>query len=162
MRTSTRFLAVASWALAATLTAGSLGLGAASAQSGRELSGALSGAAEVPGPGSPDGTGSFTVTTDIENHTVCYELTATLSSPATAAHLHRGAVTASGPVVVPFNAPSSGQSCGCVGDVGGANDALGRALVAEIQGNTGGFYVNVHNADFPDGAIRGQLGQGPR
>jgi CHRD domain len=152
MGTPTRFLAVASWALAATLTAGSLGLGAASAQATPPHDGILSGAAEVPGPGSPDGTGRFSVTTDIENRTVCYELTATLSSPATAAHIHRGAVTASGPVVVPFNAPSSGQSNGCV-------EVDDPALLEEIEGNPFGFYVNVHNADFPDGAIRGQLFQ---
>jgi hypothetical protein len=112
----------------------------------------LSGSAEVPGPGSPDGTGQAMVTIDPAQATVCYDLTVTLAPPAAAAHIHRGAADASGPVVVPFDAPSSGSSSGCVQGV----DA---ALIADIMQSPAGFYVNVHNPDFPQGAIRGQLGQ---
>jgi hypothetical protein len=32
-----------------------------------------------------------------------------------------------------------------------------RELILEILQNPEGFYVNVHNADFPAGAVRGQL-----
>jgi hypothetical protein len=31
--------------------------------------------------------------------------------------------------------------------------------LAAILANPNGFYVNVHNAEFPDGAIRGQLSE---
>jgi hypothetical protein len=113
---------------------------------------ALSGSAEVPGPGSPSGAGQATVTIDPAANTVCYDLTVTLAPPAAAAHIHRGAADVSGPVVVPFDAPSSGSSSGCVQNV----DA---ALIADIIQTPAGFYVNVHNPDFPAGAIRGQLGQ---
>jgi len=112
----------------------------------------LSGSAEVPGPGSADGAGQAMVTIDPAQNTVCYELNVTLAPPAAAAHIHRGAADASGPVVVPFDAPSSGSSSGCVQGV----DA---ALIADILQTPSGFYVNIHNPDFPAGAIRGQLGQ---
>jgi len=112
----------------------------------------LSGSAEVPGPGSADGTGQAMVTIDPAQATVCYDLTVTLAPPAAAAHIHRGAADAAGPVVVPFDAPSSGSSSGCVQGV----DAV---LIADIMQAPTGFYVNIHNPDFPAGAIRGQLGQ---
>ena len=34
-----------------------------------------------------------------------------------------------------------------------ADDAVTSAILA----NPAGYYVNIHNADFPDGAVRGQL-----
>ena len=30
--------------------------------------------------------------------------------------------------------------------------------VAQILANPAAYYVNVHNADYPGGAVRGQLG----
>ena len=46
-------------------------------------------------------------------------------------------------------APSDGFSSGCVD--------VGRALAKEILKNPADYYVNVHNAEFPGGALRGQL-----
>ncbi len=31
------------------------------------------------------------------------------------------------------------------------------AVLAQIEANPSGYYVNLHNARFPGGAIRGQL-----
>ena len=117
-----------------------------------ELMATLTGAAEVPGPGSPDGTGMARVFLDPGQGTVCYELTVALTPPAAAAHIHRGAADVSGPIVVPFDAPSSGSATGC-------REGVDAALVAEIAQTPADFYVNVHNPDFPAGAIRGQLGE---
>ena len=69
---------------------------------------------------------------------------------ATAAHIHRGAAGVNGPPVVNLDAPDNdGDEDDC--------DRIGDALADEIQANPAGFYVNVHTAAFPDGAIRGQL-----
>jgi hypothetical protein len=54
-----------------------------------------------------------------------------------------------GPVVVGLAPPTSGTSSGCVS----ADPALIKAIIQ----NPEQYYVNVHNADFPAGAVRGQL-----
>jgi hypothetical protein len=128
-------------ALAGTLTAGLLALGTAHADFAVF-------SADLSGPGNGDGTGS--VTLDSDARTVCYELKVALDPPATAAHIHRGYVGTNGPIVVPLDAPSSGSSSGC-------REGVEAALIVEMVGNPSGFYVNVHNAAFSNGAIRGQF-----
>jgi hypothetical protein len=130
-------------------------VGTASAQedSGRPLSATLTGAAEVPGPGDTDGTGTATIRLNQGKKQVCYELTVSNIDTATLAHIHRGAATASGPPVITLQAPANGTSSGCVENVS-------EELIKEIRQNPENFYVNVHNAAFPNGAVRGQLSKG--
>jgi opacity protein-like surface antigen len=109
----------------------------------------LTGAAEVPGPGDPDGRGFAFVRWDADEGTICYNVFVRRIAPATAAHIHVGDEDTAGPVVQALEAPTDGYSAGCVD-----NDALATALDA----NPDNYYVNVHNADFPAGAVRGQLG----
>src|SRR5918994_2015232 len=54
-------------------------------QSGRPLTTTLTGAAEIPGPGDPDGTGAATITLNHGRAEVCFELTVANIAPATAA-----------------------------------------------------------------------------
>ena len=145
MRTTTALLAV--FAATAVLA------GATSAQTagegGRKLATALTGAAEVPGPGDPDGAGTATVTVNPGQNRVCYELAVSNIAAATAAHIHEGAADVAGPVRVTLAAPGDGDSSGCVD--------VSRELALDILKDPGGYYVNVHTAAFPAGAIRGQL-----
>ena len=108
----------------------------------------LTGAAEVPGPGDPDGRGFAFVRWDTDDGGICYNLFVRRIAPATAAHIHVGDENTAGPVVQPLEAPTDGYSAGCVD-----NDALAAALDA----NPDNYYVNVHNVDYPAGAVRGQL-----
>ena len=108
----------------------------------------LTGEQEVPGPGDPDGFGSATVWTTSPN-TVCYKLTAFGIAPPNAAHIHEGAPGVAGPVVLPLRPPTGGASAGCT--------SAAPALVSDLQANPSGYYVNVHNAPYPEGAVRGQL-----
>jgi hypothetical protein len=123
----------------------------ASKTGGRPLTATLTGAAEVPGPGDPNGTGTATLKLNQGRGKVCFVLTASnITLPATGAHIHVGAAGVAGGIVVPLTPPdASGISGGCV-------DAP-RATIKAIKKNPSGYYVNVHTSDFPAGAIRGQL-----
>jgi hypothetical protein len=111
----------------------------------------LSGAEEVPGPGDEDATGTSVVYLRTNNNEVCVDIIVqNITLPATAAHIHQAPRGQSGPPVVPLNAPGeNGRSSTCV--------AVDPALMQEMMNNTSNFYVNIHNAEFPDGAARGQL-----
>jgi CHRD domain len=121
---------------------------------GRPLSATMTGAAEVPGPADPDGTGTATIRLTPGLGRVCFILNvANITLPAAAAHIHIAPPTAPGPIVVPLVAPdATGSSQGCVSTT--------RALVKSILKHPSDYYVNVHTTDFPAGAIRGQLGKG--
>ena len=109
----------------------------------------LTGAAEVPGPGDPDGGGTVQVTLNPDKNEVCYDLTLTKVNEATAAHIHEGAVGKEGPVKVAFDAPKGDTAKGC--------KTADAAVVKDIMANPANYYVNVHNAAHPKGAVRGQL-----
>ncbi|RIA37833.1 CHRD domain-containing protein [Hephaestia caeni] len=116
---------------------------------GESWNAALVGAQEVPGPGDPDGTGTVKVTADSATNTVCYTLDVRGISAPTAAHIHKGALGVAGPPVLPLAPPTSGRSKECL--------SVDKALAAAIIADPAGYYVNVHTADYPKGAIRGQL-----
>lgn len=116
---------------------------------GRPLSADLTGAAEVP-PGDPDGSGTALIEVNPGLGEVCFELAVEGIAPATASHIHIAPAGVAGPVVVPLVAPTSGTSSGCV-------EGVDRALALDILKHPDQYYVNVHNAEFGPGAVRGQL-----
>ena len=137
--------------LAVVLAAGLLALNVAPslANGGRPLATTLSGANEVPGPGDPDGSGSAKLTLNQGQGEICYELSVSNIAPSTAAHIHFAAAGVAGPVVVGLAAPASGSSSGCA--------TVADDLIKAIRQHPENYYVNVHNASFPAGALRGQL-----
>lgn len=110
----------------------------------------LTGAAEVPGPGAPKGEGTANLTIDTAKNQLCYMLHSSGTDTPTMAHVHKGAVGVAGPVAVPLTPPANGMSQGC------ANVAPD--VLAAILATPADYYVNVHTAAFPKGALRGQLG----
>jgi hypothetical protein len=109
----------------------------------------LTGDAEVPGPGDPMGSGTVVVTLKPDTGEVCYELSVANVQEATAAHIHKGEKGEEGPVAVPLDAPKTGAAKGCAkADV---------VVIEAIMQDPTDYYVNVHNAAFPKGAVRGQL-----
>ncbi len=109
----------------------------------------LTGAAEVPGPGDPDGAGTALVYLDSDAGQLCYALFVENIATATVAHIHPGAAGEANPPVITLTAPADGSSGGCV-------DA-DPAVLEDIAANPAAYYVNVHNDEFQNGAIRGQL-----
>ena len=113
------------------------------------MTASLTGAQEVPGPGDTDGSGTAEITIVDATDNICFDLRVRNIAPATAAHIHRGLPGEAGPPVVTLQAPDDGSAEGCINAPG--------ALADEIEANPAAFYVNIHNAEFPAGAIRGQL-----
>ena len=122
---------------------------AIAADGGRKLQTNLTGAAEAPNPGDPDGRGMATVTVNAGKRQVCYTLSVRNIDPATAAHIHEAPAGVAGPVKVTLRALTTGRSSGCV--------TVTRQLALEILKDPADYYVNVHNPAFPTGAVRGQL-----
>ena len=117
--------------------------------SGRKIIVTMTGASERPSPGDPDGSGTADITLNLGQGRVCWELTVSDIAPATAAHIHVAPVTSPGPVVIPLSPPTNGTSSGCT--------EVSRELIKAIIHNPENYYVNVHNAEYPAGAIRAQL-----
>lgn len=116
------------------------------------LTAQLSGKEEVPGPGVTDGTGLAEV--KIAAGELCYKLNATMGEAPTVAHIHTGASGAAGPVAVNLMPTfTKGESAftaeSCI-----KPDA---AALTPIGENPAGYYVNIHTAEHPNGAMRGQL-----
>jgi hypothetical protein len=114
----------------------------------------MNGLQEVPGPGDPNGNGTVEINVVPASGQLCWNLYARQIEAATAAHIHRGAEGIAGPVVLMLTTPdSAGHSQGCA--------TVDPALAREIAYQGYSFYVNVHTATHPNGAIRGQLRGGP-
>lgn len=110
----------------------------------------MTGIQEVPGPGDPDGNGTAEIRVNVGEGQVCWNVYARDIDAATAAHIHRGAAGVAGPPVVTLTTPdSNGRSQGCT--------TVDPVLAREIATRGHEFYLNVHNAAHPAGAIRGQL-----
>lgn len=116
----------------------------AAAQKGGSLHTTLTGKAETP-KGDPDGRGTAEVT--ITGRRVCWEIKVSKVQTIMAAHIHKGKPGTAGPVVVPFGKVFKAKGC----------TTTTAAIAAAIKRNPAAYYVNVHNAKYPGGALRGQL-----
>jgi hypothetical protein len=121
------------------------------------FSAALSGANEMavpggPAVGDPDGSGKAEVS--VSGSRVTFAVVWKGISAPTMGHLHTGAAGVNGEVKVPlFGTPMPAGSTGGAGVVM-VHDA---GLVAAIVAHPADFYLNLHTAQFPAGAVRGQL-----
>ena len=139
--------------LAASAAAGAA-FAQAAAEGGRKFTTELTGEAEVSAAGVPnqgdlDGTGTATVTINPGQRRICYDIIVANISAPTRGHIHRAPAGANGGIAVPFFEPAAVDLDDCVD--------VTRELALEIMKTPENFYVNIHNADFPGGALRGQL-----
>lgn len=119
---------------------------------GVKLSATLSGADEVNAQGvrnqgDADGAGTFSGRLVPGKGQLCYTLTSSGIDAPTMAHIHSGAAGVNGPVFVGFPDLTAGEHCIAV------DRKKATALIAKPQN----YYVNIHNAAYPAGAVRGQI-----
>jgi CHRD domain len=152
----------------------SLAAGVAASNSNR-LRADLRGTNEVAALVDFDSRGKASVRIDVEDGEVCFTVSFERGGTANRGHIHRGIAGVNGPIVVAFfdiqdpfvDAANPGDAADPRHDqlerrqrLGDCVDGLDPALLAEIKGNPSGFYVNLHNARFPGGFVRGQLSAG--
>lgn len=143
-----RLLAVVVIAVAGLTLAVAAPAGAASFP---KLQGALlTGAAEAPGPGDPDGAGAVLIRLKPQIRQICVLAFATnnIGTP-NLFHIHNAPAGVAGPVVVDFTPLLAKGGVGCV--------KVDTALAQRIRFHPSDYYFNVHDADFPAGAVRGQV-----
>jgi hypothetical protein len=152
-----------------TLVAVAVGGGAAASQGadGLRFQNDLVGTEEVP-VADVDGQGTSVVRIDTDSGEVCFDFKFRDTGTPNRAHIHSGSAGTNGPIVVTFfelrippadpGAPATdprnddledGKFSDCV--------TVDPTLADDIASNPTSYYVNLHNARFPGGAIRCQL-----
>lgn len=117
----------------------------------------LSGANEVEAPGDDDGWGLGAVGVGADS--VVYYIWVTDLAAPTAAHIHAAPAGANGGVVIDFEAVFTDAGDGS--HVAYGEVSAGAGTLASLLDDPTAYYINVHNADHPAGAVRGQvLGSG--
>ena len=92
--------------------------------------------------------GKVELTLNAKTGKVCWDFKlAHIDGRPTQAHIHKGKRGVSGNVIVPLGGTFKREGC----------TTAAKATVKSILRSPAGFYVNVHNAKHPLGAMRGQL-----
>jgi CHRD domain len=104
---------------------------------------------QEPAGGEAGGHGFFSYT--IDGAKFCWELSWQGIADPLAGHVHEAPRQVAGPIVIDLDTDGMGgpDPFGC--------RVISAALAADITSDPGAYYVNLHNADFQAGAIRGQL-----
>jgi CHRD domain len=106
--------------------------------------------------GDEDGEGSFALSAG--GTSICYAYVVKAIETPTAAHIHKAKAGQNGDVVLPLGTPTSGDP----GTIAECLQNQDEALIEDIVEHPARYYANVHTADFPNGAIRGQLQRLPK
>jgi hypothetical protein len=109
----------------------------------------------IPSDGDPGGSGSFSVALDPALSQACFELDVTLTDlagdPPTAVDIHDSTTGDPSDVVLALavGVDGAGHASGCV--------AASAPLVSAMLAAPNNYYVDVHTAGYPGGAVRGWL-----
>jgi CHRD domain-containing protein len=115
---------------------------------GDSLRANMSGDEVVPGPGAPDAFATANLFVDLANGVLCYRMGYDGISRPTAAHLHRGDPRQTGDPVIDLHPEANGDE-GCVG--------ADPTALRNVRDHPEAFYLQLHTAEQPHGALRGQL-----
>jgi hypothetical protein len=118
---------------------------------------ALNGRNEIPVAGGPavgDPDGQAVELLRIKGNQVSFAIKWKNIGAPTAGHIHVGVSGANGAVQIPFFGAGISDNLEAVT---GSVTVTDHALLDSLKSNPAGFYVNLHTAAFPGGAVRGQL-----
>lgn len=114
--------------------------------------------------GDPDGKGiGYVFGIDGDELTLCYSMIVNgiqlvPVGEGMAAHIHEGLRDSNGPVVAVLAGPEDGNAADCLTEGEAGKFPTGESgIVQRILDNPEQFYINVHNPEFPGGAIRANL-----
>ena len=121
----------------------------------------MTGPNERPTPNTSAATGTATYV--LTGNLLTYTITVSgLTAPASGTHIHVGASTVAGPIVVPYTVSATQNGVVTSGTIdltypiaSGSSSITGDSLKALLE--NGNAYTNVHNSSFPGGEIRGQI-----
>jgi hypothetical protein len=131
--------------LLAAIVAALVVAGVAGAKGGGKLDAQLRGTNERP---KAPATNRGSVEITLKAKQVCWEFHVTkIDGKPNAAHIHKGRPGVAGPVFIPLGGAYKRQGC----------TAATAAQIKAVRANPKAFYVNIHNAKHPGGAMRGQL-----
>jgi hypothetical protein len=126
----------------------SRGSAPASPAGGRTYTATLTGNTDPARPGDPDGRGRALVTLHLGRELLCVAVTTSAIDPVTSVHLHQTSAASTTPIVT-APAPVADGSPACF--------SVDRQVLRRLRTDPAGHHVEVHTAEFPDGALRGRL-----
>ena len=106
-----------------------------------------------PAGGDPNGTGKVRLNVNRVKQRICYRVKYSGLDMVTGSHLHKGAKGAIGREIVTLfqgNRPSPVE--GCVRNVR-------KKIIKRLKRKPAKHYVDIDSRDYPNGALRGQLGR---
>ena len=113
----------------------------------------------TPNTSAATGTATYVLTGNLLTYTVTVS---GLTAPASGSHIHIGASTVAGPIIVPYTVSATQNGVVTSGTidltypiVSGSSSITGDSLKVLLE--NGNAYTNVHNSSFPGGEIRGQI-----
>jgi CHRD domain len=118
----------------------------------KKLYATMSGTQEKP-KGDPDGAGTSVLT--FKSTQVCYDIRPKKAGTTFAAgHIHAGRKGVAGPVFIDlWTSPKKVTG----GKLTGCSKTVKASDIAKVMAKPSAYYVNIHNAAYPAGAVRGQL-----
>jgi hypothetical protein len=117
----------------------------------------------LPNQGDLNGSAIGTITLDAGSggSTATFSFNLALSGlptpPATDFHIHTGAANTAGSILIPFGVNTAGGDTLTQTQFSGSRSGLNSANMSAVLANPAGFYVNIHNGEFPGGAVRDQV-----
>lgn len=124
----------------------------------------LNGANMVGSMGDSDGKGyAHVFGIDGDPTTLCYvvqvhNIQTVPVKEGMAAHIHEAGKGMNGAPVAALAGPEDGDAADCLTEGEKGKFPTGeKGIVKRILENPADFYINIHNPEYPDGAVRGQL-----